>query len=1520
MKRWLKITLWVLAALLVLLGAALIAVQSPRVQTALAKRFISRLEASTDSKIEFNGISVKPFDAVHLDGLVILDPHPYRDVDTLFWAKNISATFSARGLFSGEGVYLNRIRISDGGLHLTLEPYDSTQLTNLERIFRLFENSGDGSVDWEGHIASASRLNIENFTFSLADYPQQERQAQSGVVLGPEVIDWTDFTLKTNISARGISAKDGIVKATVDNIDIHEIPSGTRLGGISGKVCVGHKKVRVDNLTVRDEFSNVEMSVFRMDGCVNRYKHFNDEIRLEGHIKEGSVLSMRTISHFGPNMEGISFRAQIDGTVKGYVNDIELDGIRFRDLDSGVSAKVDGSIVGLPSVTDCMLDMSVENLDFDMRGLQAFIGEWAPGQSVSGLDRYAAGQRFRFNGRVNGPFNRMAVNGNLGSGIGSASANLTLRNLLDKRRPLTIDGSLATNNLDVGRIIGNDKIHELTLQAAGQAVLAQGQPNVRIDSLKISRLNALDYDYSNISAVGTYSGDAFDGRIIAADPNLSFMFQGLFNLSRNTRNAAYRFYASLGYANLHELNLYPAGNATVRFQASSDFLRTEENDLIGDISLFGVALENDRGRYDIGDISLQAHANDNVHRIRLNSRMAEGSFVGEKSIFQMVTDLEDLIVGRHMDALLEDRPEPWSGTPYEVNFKVHNCQDLLNFFAQGIYVENGSTLRLSVGRDGLVSGSVRSGRLALGGNFIKDINLDLSTAGEALRTTLSGSTMNIAGMEFKDSRLQLYAAGNHIGAGYRFDNADDNLTHGELLLGADLARDRDGLAVNARVLPSNLYYQGSGWGISSGDIVIRKDQIDVASLVASHEDQQIVIDGGISATSRDTLGVNLRKMDISVFNSLIMKGGLSLEGLATGEAKLLSPMGNGVTPGLIAQVQCDSTMLSGRRVGQVELESIWNGATQAFDFLARNMLDGQRNFDISGSMVPSTKRLHAQGRLNGLELGYLEPVMEGVFSRFEGKVSGLVSADGPVSDLRLASDGLSLADGHLQLDYTQVDYLAQGDLALDSRALHFNVINLSDGEQGSGTVRGGILLGGFRDPGLDVHIQFDRMKVLDLEAGENPDVYGRLYGSGHVDVSGPFDNVLTVVDAVTVREGSLHIPLDGGKSVHRGNLLTFTEPEVEEIIDPYELMMAEGERRVRRKGDFTLRLTAHATPSVQAFIDIGEGNIISGTGSGLIEIESVQSQNSFVLNGDYTLNQGNFHFSAMGLVSRDFSIQDGSSIRFNGDVMDSDLDVSGLYTTKTSLASLISDESATNRRTVNCLIHITDKLRNPQVQFSIDIPDLNPVTQAQVDAALNTDDKVQKQFLYLLIAGNFLPGEDSGITTGGTDMLYSNISSIMAGQLNNIFEKLDIPVDLGLNYRANDQGNDLFDVALSTQLFMGRVIVNGNFGNKQLEGGTTTDEVAGDLDIEIKLDKSGALRLNLFSHSADQYSSYLDNSQRNGGGITYQREFNSLWQFFRDLFTSRRHREEQAVLEAMTPQQTVTLQIDSTGRAQPINE
>ncbi len=1506
-----------MAFVLLLFLAGLVAVQSPRVQTALGQRAVAMLESKMDANIRFSSISIRPFDAIMLEDLALEDQEPVvPGMDTILYAERLSAKFSLAGLLAGNGVRVKRLKIENGFFNLAIENDSlsgSGSNVNIERVFRIHPSGNSEPLTW-GNLVSARSVDISHFHFWMSNPRSAARMAAQGRSYGGDgSMDWNDLKITVNqIRFSGVKVADDFVTGTVTRLDAFDDDTGFYLQNLSARhVQVGRATVRIDDLQLREHDTQLYVKHLDMLGSLDDYDYFEDKVRLDVTLMEGSRLSMQTISHLSSGLEDITFKGKLQGRVEGYVCDLHLDQLRIEDLEHQVKLQVDGRILGLPDEQNSILDLRLQDLSFGLDDLGGFVEAWAPETGLD-LGDLAPGDVFHYKGRLSGPLNRMLVAGDLSApGRGLAVTGLTIRNAVDSRRPIIIDGKLETRDLDLGHILNIQELGPLSMKTGLAATFGKDGPDVRIDSLKISRLNAMGYDYSDISAVGTYREDAFDGRITAADPNLSFLFQGTFNLSKNTQNAAYQFYASLGYADLHALHIDNRERSKLSFQASSNFIRTEARDLLGDISLTDILLESETGVHNIGDIVVRAHANDDVHRIRLDSRFMEASFVGDRSLPHFLSDIQDLLVQKELPALLPEAPEPWDGSSYEVSLQVYDARDLLNFLMPGLYVENRTEAHLTVQEDGQVQATLRSGRLALGSRYIKDVQLNLNNLDQGLSAEFTGANLSLGDMQLQDNRITLFAQDNHLGLGYTFDNGEDSDTHAELYLSGELDRDPLGLKVSANVLPSNIYYNNNGWGLSSDEIRYHAGRVKVNRLFARHEDETLLVDGGYSPDSADTLSVRMEKFNLAFLNT-ITGNQPPLEGVATGEAVIISS--SAATPGLLANLQCDSTRISGYPMGRLKIASVWDEAHKRFNVHINNNLKARRNLDIDGYLVPATSTLHASALFQDLELGYAKSFMEGLFTEFSGQLNGQVVVDGKLDKLHLSSKYLRIDKGRIELDYARVPYDLEGSLTLNDKGLFFDQVTLSDGEKGSGTVSGGILMNGFRNVSLDTHVKLEKMHVLDLAKGVNPTLFGSVYASGRADVTGPLNKIFLDINAVSAGPGELHLPLDSVSSDSDRQMLTFKESLDNRDIDPYEEMMAARQEIHTQSSDLRVKLRVQVQPEVRAFIDIDE-NSLNGVGSGIIELESRPSQDIFTLGGDYTLSDGSFHFSAMNLVKRDFTIQDGSTVRFNGDVWDTDLNVKGLYITKASLSNLIASDAALTRRTVNCGINITGKMRNPELKFTIDVPDLNPSIQAQVDGALNTEDKVQKQFLYLLIAGAFLPTEESGITSNGSEVLYSNVSSIMSGQLNNIFQKLNIPLDLGLNYQSTNTGSNIFDVALSTQLFNNRVVVNGTVGNKQIVG-NSSNEVIGDLDIEIKLNRSGSLRLNLFSHSADQLTSYLDNSQRNGAGITYQREFNSFRNFFRELFESREKREQRIIDQALSAVPNKVWQVDTLGKLQ----
>ena len=157
----------------------------------------------------------------------------------------------------------------------------------------------------------------------------------------------------------------------------------------------------------------------------------------------------------------------------------------------------------------------------------------------------------------------------------------------------------------------------------------------------------------------------------------------------------------------------------------------------------------------------------------------------------------------------------------------------------------------------------------------------------------------------------------------------------------------------------------------------------------------------------------------------------------------------------------------------------------------------------------------------------------------------------------------------------------------------------------------------------------------------------------------------------------------------------------------------------------------------------------------------------------------------------------------------------------------------------------------------------------------------------------------------------------MSGQINNILQRLDIPVDVGFGYQEINTGENLFDISLSTQLFENRVLLGGNFGNRRFSTGSATGDFTGNLDLQVKLDPEGKFRFLVFSHAADEFTSHLDFSQRNGIGISYQREYRTFQEFIRHLTVPASKREAYDLLEAEKQLRQVIIKIDGSRQAFP---
>ena len=1497
---------------MLLLATAAIAVQSPSVQTRLMEKVIDRYAGEMEGKITFSSVNIQMPGTIALKDVLVLDSNPYtEDInntgvpshDTVLFASEIKGTIATKQLLKGQGIHLNRLEVRGAGTFLALEP----QFRGATNYLRIFSGNKNDSTKTTPPI-TVSKIYGDDIRFRMSDFQKQRKPCT------PTAIDYADLDARiSTLEAHNLSINDGNFSINIDKADISE-KCGAKVTA-SARVKAGPGQTILRDLRILHGPTDFRAPLYSMTTYQpHAYREYCQKVRMKLKVAKGSVISSKTISMFSLGvLDNMDFLAKVNEVcAEGYVSDLNISKFRITDLYGGVDADLALRLTGLTVTKDYMLDAKVNKLSFTTARAEQFASKLT-GKSIK-IQQFAKGQNIEFNGNAKGSLNDFKAKGTLKADSGSADADLHICHLTETDKGTEFSGTVNTRKLALGSIINQDFLGKVTANTGFKATLDKGKVAVRVDSLLVDRLGLLGYDYTGIAAAGTYSNNAFDGKIICADPNLNFIFQGIFNLSPKTNNALYKFSANVGYAELEALKLDTRGGTSkVSAMLNANLMKIPRGDLLGDFNIYDLTLENDNGVKYIGDIYAGSHTSGGISRAQIRSNFLDAGYVGNRSILDFFEDLQSVTTRRELPAIYsvkdKDHGDPYADYDISVNF--HDSRDLLSFIKPGIYIADSTRMDLRM-KDGRLSGKVLSPRLAYLTNYLKGLDISVDNMGGSANATLLMDELKMGQIGFTNSAFTAFAQNNEFFLSFHYDNMVGMDNIGELYLGGRVERDAtDTLIIHAKPMSSYVRFEDSQWDLAESDVIVRANEAKFRNFLIYNGDQFIRINGGISPSRADTLTVGIEKVNLDIINFSGKDYGLA--GQTSGRAVISSPI-RGKAMGLI-NLTCDSLAVAGENAGSLRMALVWDQTIDRVSGFIRDVYDGMDALNVRGTYGFSDKSLNVNAVAAGLKLGLLSPLLPDAVTGLGGNLHGNFNLRGTPDSLSVASNGARIEGGRLKVAYTGVDYKLGGPFHIDNEGIHFDNFSITDPEGGHGALNGGLLFSHLKDFRLDAGLTLSNLMIFGNRSG---DIYGDLFASGDVFLKGPMDAIDIDADVFTNKAGTLHIALARGSSASVGDLLTFTDHTVV-TVDPYEEMLKEILQQAEtRKQTATSNLTAHAritaTPDLEAVLELDASgdNFLTARGNGLLNVELNPSRKILDVAGDYNISSGKYHFAIPGIVSKSFNINNGSSIKFGGDVNNSELDIDANYTLRTAINRLMADTSSVaTRRIVNCGIKISDKISSPKLAFSIDIPDLDPTTKSEVESALNTEDKLRKQFLSLIITGGFLENEQSGIVNN-TNMVFSNVSELVSGQLSNLLNRMDIPVDLGVGYQQNSSGTNLYDVSVSTELFDNRVEVRGSFGNRQYS--TTTNpngDMVGDLDIDVKLDRPGELRLNLFSHSADEYTSYLDYSQRNGVGITYQKEFNKWKDFWKGLFKSREKRQQINHEAALNEEkQTIVIEAD----------
>jgi hypothetical protein len=202
---------------------------------------------------------------------------------------------------------------------------------------------------------------------------------------------------------------------------------------------------------------------------------------------------------------------------------------------------------------------------------------------------------------------------------------------------------------------------------------------------------------------------------------------------------------------------------------------------------------------------------------------------------------------------------------------------------------------------------------------------------------------------------------------------------------------------------------------------------------------------------------------------------------------------------------------------------------------------------------------------------------------------------------------------------------------------------------------------------------------------------------------------------------------------------------------------------------------------------------------------------------------------------------------------------------------------------VECHMHMSGSLMSPDIKFSIEIPNANDKVKTQL--ANMTQDEINKQMLYLLILNRFYSADAENVSPqiGNTTNAFGVTSAeLLSNQLSNWLSQMSKDFDIGINYRPGSEVSEReLEVALSTTFLNDRLLINGNVGVG--ENKSTTSNLIGDIEVQLKMNQQGSFRLKGFTRVNPETQAELG-PYTSGVGVFYTEDFDTFGELVKSLW------------------------------------
>lgn len=1423
----------------------------------LANKVTSIISENLEAKFSVQGVEFQFFNKIQLTDAYVED----QQGDTLLFAPKVTGTI--RWFNRKERIVeIGRLTLSQPTFRLKT---DSSRIVNLKFITESLKNKRDTT-------RNPFKIIIHNFDYVDGHFSYQKyfkRSNKGG-------INFTDIDLNhLNIAVKHFYTKTNTAFFQVKKMNFKE-KSGFIMKDFNSKLEISRNHMFFRN----NEIITSGSSIFaqHVDLEFNNFKEFRNfanNIKLNIQLEESDI-NTPDLAFFVHRMGVIEQKIKLSGNIRGKVSNIHGRKIELNvGSGSNLSGKFD--ISGLPNLEETFWFIDLNNMYLYPDDLMQ-INIPGTDEKIHLHESLVRLGYFKYEGVFTGFYNDFVSYGKIETELGKSLTDIAI--MPDTAKAIRFEGRIEMQDFKLGRLTNLDEmIGKLNMNVKIDGTIFEDNSfNSQMEGI-IENIEINNYEYRNVQLNGVFEEKSFDGSVSINDPNIRLDFLGLLDFTSEVPE--FDFTLNVPFSRLHYLNLMPDDStAELSLLITANFLGNNLDNINGTIKLLNSRYKSQGRELEAYDFTLTANNHPDSSWIILKTDYLDAQLTGQYEFNKLIPSFKYL-QANFLPSTFKSFPD--TNGIHQNNFQfeatLKNVDKLSDFFfptyniapgakISGWFHPSRNQILLEGEADYFYSGKTIFDypRFILATKGMTDLSFAFTCEDLYLTNQI----------EFSDFNLVSDFRNDSVFFGLNWFKQDSLLYEGNIDIQSNFSRNRvdNTLQTKITIPATKLIHKNIAWHINENVIRLDSNSVHFNEFIIKSDQKYLKVNGTISDNPLDTLLLQTRNLELNTLSLLNNK--ISFTGIVNGDARL---SGLYAQPMFLSHLQFEDLHINHVPLGTGTFISEWDPEKKSVHLLAVTKNGNQEQIHAEGDLNITGNTIDLEITTDKLRIKIFQPFLKNILSDLNGLATGNLSFYGDLKKPKLTGK-IELQKVSTKIDYLNTRYSFTDQVEIENNQFIFKDIEIFDTLGNQAVLNGSITAENFKDLWFDLQIEPDKLLLLNLEEWQNDIFYGIAYISGTTSIYGSPDKLTMDIVAKTENNTNFFLPLNRGKVIEDMNFVSFSLEEKEK--NHIEERKQKYRSKKDRKSNLEMNINLETTPEAEAVVlfDPAAGGSLVVRGTGGLRM-NFNTSGKFDIFGEYMIDKGTYNFSLSHVINKKFEVKQGSKITWTGNPTDATLDVIAIYKTRTSLYNLFYDDAYQRRIPVDCEIHLYGKLESPDINFNISLPTADEDTKTRLENSINTEEDLNKQFLSLLIINSFLP--DPSYAPPGSSPIQSSAvqvttAELLSNQLSNWVSQISNDFDIGFHYRPGDEvSSQEIEVALSTQILNDRVLINSSIdmGKKQNQNVNSSNDIVGDVSIEVKIDKKGKFRVKAFTRPNDKMI-YESTPYTSGIGVFFREEFNSF--------------------------------------------